>query len=253
MGCLTSKREKTGCVAMQMIHDRQLLERYVRDNSIQECFSNWGQYDISLERFARGEFLALHDWPSNQIFFRVSGRVRITFVTESGKEFLISDPQILAARERNSPRARADIVLGDLEFAGVRPSLNVEALTELDCVCISVEKNGDLLRGDVKFLTLVMRNLARKLQSNLRLTYSGRNFSAAAKVASFLISSAAGGTLQPNWRAVAELLHISYRQLMRTLTEFCENGLLKREDQPGAYRILDPRRLQLLGSDIYRP
>ncbi|OYO76234.1 hypothetical protein CG709_15530, partial [Lachnotalea glycerini] len=51
-----------------------------------------------------------------------------------------------------------------------------------------------------------------------------------------------------NLTALSELLGTSYRHLLRTLRNFCDNGYLLKEK--GYYKIIAPNQLRALGAAI---
>lgn len=223
---------------MKILNDNALFEQYANALKAQDVFSFWGQYEAALLRFEKGEYISLYDQKQGQLCFVAAGTGKVTYITEGGREIFVAT--ILPGT-----------LLGDMEFAGVASALNIIAITEMDCICIPIGKNRKLLDGDVKFLWTIINGLVMKSQSNLRLTYSGKNFSIEAKIASFAMTSVDHGVLRPSWTAVAELLHVSYRQLMRVLRTFCSMGVLERGEKLGEYRILDPRRLEELAGEVY--
>ena len=56
--------------------------------------------------------------------------------------------------------------------------------------------------------------------------------------------------IHDNFVQVAELIGCSYRQLQRTLNDFCHNGYI-RKIKRGQFEIIDPIALKHLGEDLY--
>ena len=121
---------------------------------------------------------------------------------------------------------------------GNLPSNNVQALTECDCVGVSLSRHRDVLLNDVPFLQYVGKTLAERLTSRdesflldpleIRLSY-------------FILANAQEGIFRFNLTEASKILNVSYRHLTRTLKSFCEDGLL--EKQGHAFLIVAPDAL----------
>lgn len=57
------------------------------------------------------------------------------------------------------------------------------------------------------------------------------------------------GVFSAKYTDIAEYLAVSYRQLMHLITEFCEEGILKRI--PSGLQILDWKAIQVLAKEIH--
>jgi|GEM_PF-4318829 len=228
---------------MKILRDSALLRRYAEENALQDRFSFWEQYNVSLVRYSRGEYISLYDQPSGMLCLICRGTVKVTYITEGGREIYVAS-------------GGPGTMLGDMEYAGAvdaDSSLNISAMTETDCICIPFSTNRSRLDNDVIFLRAIIRALVTKTRSNVQMLYAERRTSIESKVAAFAQRSAeADGVLRPSWTAVAELLRVSYRQVMRVLGKFCEEGVMARGGKQGEYRVMDRKRLgEIAGETRY--
>lgn len=202
---------------MKRIYDQKLIESHLNKYDIQSNFDTTNMV-FELFSYEKGEIIAK---PFHYIFFLVSGRIIIYSIFEHG--------EIVKIAAVNEPS-----ILGDLEFAGRSDERNFyEAATECRLLALSLEKYGDVLRRDVRFLWTVINAINTKLwmfnPSMLSLgTYKERllhyfelNF---------------GEKTISGMNDIAADFHMSTRQLQRVLKEFVDEGTLTRIGQ-GKYKL----------------
>ena len=110
----------------------------------------------------------------------------------------------------------------------------VEAKTDVYTLALSVEEYGDRLMNDNVFLRYVCRTMSRKLDNVIKISHK---VTLREQMMRYLAMTDCTKPIH-DLQHLAQLLHVSSRQLSRTLIELCDEGYLEREKK-GVYRITD--------------
>lgn len=147
-------------------------------------------------------------------------------------------------------------MLGEMEFIGETniPYINipyVEAMSEVLAVTISIDRYKNLLNEDIAFNKYVIKCLTRKISLAAQNLYINQLHSKESRLALYILSNEENNIINENWTEISNLLAISYRQLMRILSKFCEEKLIKRVGKKGIYEIIDREKLKRLCEHIF--
>ena len=171
------------------------------------------------------------------LLFVVEGCLKIYYISADGNALS------LAIKEGFT-------MLGDMEFAGEEACPYAQGVTPVVCVAISMDMYEDLLNEDIKFCRYVIKSLASKVALSSKNSFINRLHSKEGRIASYILSNEENNS-RGSWTEVSNLIGVSYRQLMRILSKFCEDGLIKRDNKKGQYIIVDRKKLEGLCEDIF--
>lgn len=206
---------------MEFIHDEALLEKILEQEGIREHFENRFQ-DFRLLRWEKGGILCAPDRPLRELLFVVRGSVRVYTLREDGSCISIS-------------RGIGPTTLGTMEF--VRrdlPSFYAEAVEDVLCVALSLEKNRAALEGDRTFLRYVLNGMAEMIITFTLIGQSQQSLEE--KVLTFLRDIQPEHTLYGINNGLLQF-HCSRRQLQRVVKKLCQDGALEKTGR-GEYRLI---------------
>jgi len=222
------------------------IERLVRRHSLDRLLSAELLDQLRPLEVPAGDYILRVEEEARDLMFFVEGRAKVFSIMENGSSLLVRFYRPLE-------------LLGDVElYAFDRYLLNVQALTDVVCLCLPAELVRRSAEKNSALLTAICASLGRKLASfnatsAINLRYPLRN-----RLASYLLAlsqeGGQGGSRSADYATdrlgeLADLLGTSYRNLSRVVGEFRRNGIL--EQHRGQIRLHDPQRLAELARDIY--
>ena len=200
-----------------MISGREALELehlypssdFFSDSSIHMDYASWRKGEIIVPAFDLPVFLV----------FVFTGNVKISAYREDGSEFVLPSED--------------NIVIGDIQLMTGKPSpFYAEAVSDIVGGVVSIERYGDALKSDVRFLRGTLSLMAAHMDRMLLPSISARG--AKERVAAY-INNASGGRLDSITHA-SEVLHLSRRHIHRILLSLVNEGKLMHEGR-GVYCI----------------
>lgn len=207
---------------MEYIRDDRLLQRLLNQEKILSHFETEG-LNFQLIKYEKHELLCAPGRPLTNLLFLVKGSVRVYGLREDGSSFSVS-------------RGVGQTTLGNLEF--VRHDLPVfytDAVEEVLCVALPIEKNRPALEQDRVFLRFVMDDMANMILMFTLIGSAGQPIEE--KVLTFLRDIQPDHTLHGINDGLAQL-HCSRRQLQRVVKKLCGDGVLEKIGK-GKYRLLE--------------
>jgi CRP-like cAMP-binding protein len=230
---------------MRKVTDNEKLEYYISKYNINEIFSRDMKQYMELVLFNKNEYICKTDERLEYLFFFVEGRAKVYSTLSNGKSLLLCFYKPFK-------------VLGEAEFIHYETAnSNVQIIEDTYCIRISFENIRNLALNDSRFLRYVCDSLSEKLirlskYSSINLLYPLENRLASYMLAYICNTVSEGRNLivfEGNLSEVAELLGTSYRHLLRTLNNLCEQKLIKKNTQ--VYEILNLEKLKKLAGDLY--
>lgn len=231
---------------MKQINDINRMNQYIKKFGINQLFSESMKPFMNLFLFKSGEYLCKENEELSHIFFFVEGKAKVYITLSNGKSLLLCFYQDFT-------------ILGDVELVGKKiASTNVQAIEDVYCIGISLDRARAHLLKDSKFLKIICNSLGEKLirssnNSSINLLYPLKN-----RLASYIL--AAGKPMdyeegrriqfQGNLTEIAELLGTSYRHLLRTLNDLTSIGILRKKN--ACFEVIDLDQLKELAGDLYR-
>ncbi len=193
---------------------------------------------LSLLCFERGEFLYRAGTPVEWLMIVLSGRAKICRSSQNGKSLLLN------FYEGQGFLGDIELML-ELDYA----TTDVQALSAFTAIGIPYSLAPQLAHIP-DFVLAIARKLAWHLERTTQNSMATALNTVEARLCSYISIAAENGRFHTNLTALAEILGTSYRHLMRTLEQLCQNGVLRRE--AGGFCVLDKGRLEALGGDAYR-
>ena len=207
---------------MEIINDKALLERFLKEHHIETYFSVCHPR-FTLLRFRPGELLTTPFSPSQYLQFIIRGELLLYDMPSE-------DSSVSLQTSHQAVRLIGDMELLDVDFV----PFFVEAKTEVYTAALPLDQYRESLLRDPVFLKRVCHDLAEKLRSA---TDVSMHIGLRAKLGAYIERCGPGFEIRGVAR-LAELLNVSERQMIRVLKTFCEEGRLRHE-KAGVYRVLD--------------
>ncbi|HHW66569.1 transcriptional regulator YeiL [Defluviitalea raffinosedens] len=231
---------------MKLIYDIYKMNQYIEKYKIHQLFSEDIKPFMELFLFKSGEYICKDNEEISYIYFFVEGKAKVYITLSNGKSLLLCFYQPFT-------------ILGDIELVEKKnASSNIQAIEDVYCIGISLERAREYLLNDSKFLRVICTSLGKKLNrcsnnSSINLLYPLKN-----RLASYIlvagkpINHKDGRSIEffGNLTEIAELLGTSYRHLLRTLNELSKMGVLEKKNS--AYEVTDLKQLKKLAGDLYR-
>lgn len=132
------------------------------------------------------------------------------------------------------------------------PNASVKAMTPCICISINLLKYRRTLQKDVHFLMNVCQTLSYRLNNETYLV-SSLSESIDMRLAEFILAHSRYDIFSFQLTTCAAILNVSYRHLLRTLSNLCDSSILKKSRK--GYSILDKEALENLSynsSDIQK-
>ncbi|MPN16760.1 Regulatory protein YeiL [bioreactor metagenome] len=163
--------------------------------------------------------------------FILSGRAKVSMSISNGKQLLLD-------------YFVTDGVIGDLELFMGKSTVasTMQAITELKCIGLPLDKYALRLKSDVVFLNWAGRELAFKMfksDINGAETILKR---LEPRLCLYIYNSSHNGIFRETMTDVAEMLGTSYRHLLRTLKKLCSENLISK--QKTGYIIINEEELK---------
>lgn len=226
-----------GIFEMELINDKDLFRKLIEEHPIDQVLTNYQDYPLELIYYKKGEHIYKYGEPLTHISFFISGRAKVYSLLSNGKYYLHTFYNHFE-------------IVGDAEFVNnLSIKTNVQAISDVYCLVLPLNKCHDMLYNDCKFLRAACSHLANKLDLTGQFNSHNLLYPLEERLASYIINISDNDIFSENLTSLSELLGTSYRHLLRTLRDFCDRGYLQKEN--GVYKIIAPNQLRELGADIY--
>lgn len=194
---------------------------------------------LQYKEYKKGEYILKQGQTLEYLYILVKGRTKVCHTTVNGNTLLCSFTKALS-------------VIGEVEFFQHKDVVSdIYALEDCHCFLISIYEYQQMILNDLSLMKYLAYTATYKLyRSNMNASISN-NYPVENRLASYLISCEYHGMIQENFVNVAMMIGCSYRQLQRTLNEFCMNGYIMKLNR-GEYEIIDCDALKQLGQDLYQ-
>lgn len=189
-------------------------------------------------QFQKGDCLLYQGQSLEYLYILISGRIKSCHTTSNGNTILTAVSGGIS-------------IVGEVEFLNHQDVINdVFALEEVHCLYISVNQYENILLNDLLFMRYLAQTISSKLYNSNQNSSISINYPVENRLASYLISCQEHSIIQDNFVQVAEMIGCSYRQLQRTLNDFCCKNYLKKIKR-GQFQIINETALKDLGKDLY--
>lgn len=220
---------------MKKIHDAQQLSAYIDTFSLQNYLDAALSDMAVLHSFDKDEHLIQTGTVSDYLYFLVEGTVMVYSYPSDTQNIFID-------------YAKPATLLGEASSLWeLLPKSSVKAVTPCICVCISLNRYRSVLQQDVRFLQNICPLLSSRLNSGINLANSLTE-PVETRLAKFILLHEEKGVFTHQLTTCAAVLNVSYRHLLRTITNFRENRIL--EKQKSKYVIRDRSALEVLAENL---
>ncbi|THB76423.1 MAG: hypothetical protein D3926_17705 [Desulfobacteraceae bacterium] len=231
---------------MEIETNIQRVQKYLTQYGFAQILEDEMIQQMKLYVFNPGEHIVRSHEKPEMFYFYVKGKSKVYQLLDNGKSLL--------CRFYNPPE-----IVGDVEIFSDMPNIcNLQALTRVTCVGISVEKIRKAAESNNRLLMLLCRSLGLKLASFNMISAVNQKFPLENRLASYLAAVSEPGKKGEvivseihtnNLTELADLLGSSYRHLTRTIKSFKDKGIVTKNNREIA--IIDKKQLQGLAKDIY--
>ena len=207
---------------MEYISSPPLLAQLRQELQLDKRFQSVEGLDFRLARFQKGELLIAPHKPMEQFLFLARGRVNIYGLRESGSSFSV----YLAGQ---------NVLLGDMEFIRREPlPLFTEAMEEVLCVTLPMERHRAALEQDRAFLQYLLRSASEKFLRLALIEHPEQSLEE--KLLTFLRGIQPDHTLHGIYTGTLQL-HCSRAQLQRVVRKLCQEGRMRKLGK-GEYQLI---------------
>lgn len=202
---------------------------YIHQFPIEKYFSYSVEPFVEVFQYRVGDWVIEEGMNSDYLFFIHSGKAKVFVTHQNGKMSLLN---IVGAGE----------FLGDMELLHEQYySKAVQAISTMIVFAIPFNPCREPLLEDAKFLKQLAIYISEKT-TNMTAKYSQRlAFPLENRLAEFILQTAVDDIYHEKHVLVCDYLAVSYRHLLFTLAQFCEEGILEKEGRN--YRIRNKSRL----------
>lgn len=206
-----------------------------------QALKEYGLTDITARscrciRYDAGETITREGEPISLFAVVVSGRVKGCRVSQNGKSltvcYYISEGMI----------GEIELLTGN-ELA----TTTVVAITDIECVAIGYDKCIEELKTNIKFSNKLGTVLAGKLSYSADSLVSSALYSGMQRLSIYILRNENRDMLTNILTEVSDSIGMSYRHMLRLLSELCEKGIL--EKRPNGYYIKNKDELLRLSRE----
>ncbi|CEN28959.1 MULTISPECIES: cyclic nucleotide-binding domain-containing protein [Streptococcaceae] len=188
-----------------------------------------------LYTFEKEEHLIQSQTPSDYLYFLIKGTVRVYTYSSETQNIVIN-------------RSQPITLLGEASSLwDLLPQSNVKAETDCLCLGISLKKHRELLQHDVRLLQNICQILSYRLNSGVNLANSLTE-PVETRLAKFILENNNNQKFTCQLTTCAAILNVSYRHLLRTMTSFKEENILKKQNS--YYIIVNKAQLEKIAENL---
>ena len=223
---------------MKKIQDAEQLSAYVEMHHLQDYMDSDILAMASLQYFEKEEHLIRTGTTSDFLYFLVDGTVMVYSYSSDTQNICID-------------HAKPATPLGEASSLwGLLPKSSVKAVSNCMCVSIPLNQYREQLQQDVRFLQNICQLLSYRLNSGINLANSLTE-PVETRLAKFILTNHENEKFSFRLTTCASILNVSYRHLLRTITNFRDANIL--EKKKNYYLILDFDALNDLAENLSSP
>ncbi|EOH75299.1 MULTISPECIES: cyclic nucleotide-binding domain-containing protein [Enterococcus] len=223
---------------MKKIQDAEQLSAYVEMHHLQDYMDSDILAMASLQYFEKEEHLIRTGTTSDFLYFLVDGTVMVYSYSSDTQNICID-------------HAKPATPLGEASSLwGLLPKSSVKAVSNCICVSIPLNQYREQLQQDVRFLQNICQLLSYRLNSGINLANSLTE-PVETRLAKFILTNHENEKFSFRLTTCASILNVSYRHLLRTITNFRDANIL--EKKKNYYLIHDFDALNDLAENLSSP
>lgn len=203
-------------------------------------FQSFFSFDITpyveLHRFEKKETVTDEGEPFPYLYYLISGKVKIYMSHPNGKVSLLTFLE-------------APSLMGELGLIGVETQARgIQAVTPCVCLAVSLNQHGQRLLQDNQFLLRVCRLLGERVIHRTDRYTRSLSYPLENRLAALILLTEQDGLYLEKHTEAAEYLNVSYRHLLYVLSQFCQQGWLRKTGR--RYWVEDREVLERLAGAI---
>ena len=223
---------------MKKIQDAEQLSAYIELHHLQEYMDSDLLKMASLHYFEKEEHLIHAGTASDYLYFLVEGTVMVYSYSSDTQNICID-------------HAKPATPIGEASSLwGLLPKSSVKAVSNCICLSIPLNKYRTQLQQDVRFLQNICQLLSYRLNSGINLANSLTE-PVETRLAKFILTNHEDDRFSFRLTTCASILNVSYRHLLRTITNFREANII--EKKKNYYLIHDFGALEDLAENLSNP
>lgn len=223
---------------MKKIQDAEQLSAYIELHHLQEYMDSDLLTMASLHYFEKEEHLIHAGTASDYLYFLVEGTVMVYSYSSDTQNICID-------------HAKPATPIGEASSLwGLLPKSSVKAVSNCISLSIPLNKYRTQLQQDVRFLQNICQLLSYRLNSGINLANSLTE-PVETRLAKFILTNHEDDRFSFRLTTCASILNVSYRHLLRTITNFREANII--EKKKNYYLIHDFDALEDLAENLSNP
>nr|WP_243206193.1 cyclic nucleotide-binding domain-containing protein [Neobittarella massiliensis] len=224
-------------IAVQCTRDQKEIQAQIARIGLRAQLPHIDSYQPVLCTFYRGEVVCGQQQPLPYLYIVTLGQLMGSIAAPSGGavSYLSCGPGDMA---------------GELELiSGGCCMAQMQATCRTRCLRIDLGVYRDTVRQDQAMLRLICQNLAHKLAATAQSSTQNLLLPLPQRLAGKLLAGQKDGIYCQNLSRLALIMGVSYRHLLRCLSQMVERGLLQRAGR-GRFLLVDPDALRRLADGV---
>ncbi len=199
---------------MERVSDPARLDRFLERAGLAEFAAD---YPAVLYRCPAGAFIARQGEALSRLYVFMEGRAKVVRLMENGRTLLHAFYHGVS-------------LLGDLELCrgDLIARTSVEAVTGAWLIGFDLTGRREAMLNDARLLRLMSAELAAKLDQASESAAQNLLYPLADRLLQYMREARSGGIFSESLTSTAELLGVSYRHLLRTLSALETDGRVER-------------------------
>jgi CRP/FNR family putative post-exponential-phase nitrogen-starvation transcriptional regulator len=211
-------------------------KKYLEKYKIQDLFSTLVDPYLEVHSYKKGEYICRELDTLANLYFLVEGRAKMYQTHRNGKISLVHFYS-------------CGSILGEIELLGVtKTAHSVQAMVDTICIQLPLYNCKEEILNDPKFLREIARHLGFKMLRDTENLIASQAYTLETRLAAFILFSSTNSLYEEKHTEVSQYLGVSYRHLVRVISDFCKRKLLEKEGN--VYRIIGLDKLQEIADEI---
>lgn len=206
---------------MRQIIDDGLIQK----NPGRTFFTDWDSLKKEFVFYEINESIYELEAPVNCLYLLVEGTVRVTAPNAGGNDTHITT-------------LCGGTLFGEIEYLLDCPAVSaISALSDVYCIRIPIAANRELLKNDCRFYRHISHMLAERMTLANNIAIQKARLPLANRLARYLLEHYDSSDDISDLKPMCDILHCSYRQLLRVLKKLCLTGFLVKDERRGIYHL----------------
>ncbi|BDU51631.1 cyclic nucleotide-binding domain-containing protein [Haliovirga abyssi] len=223
---------------MKILSNPKSLKKYIDKHLLNTHFTDFNINYFELHKFEKNEYICVAGQKLNYLYFLIEGSANVFLTLKDGRQILIS--YLIPFH-----------VIGDVELKRFGISrLDVVASQECLAIALPFEIINSKLGKDFKFWQYAVETISEKLESTTETLIISSLYPFKIKFAHHLLNSTTKDDIVnfDSLTSLAVFLGVSYRQLLRVVHEFENDGIIKKHKS--SFQIENFDKLEILLVDF---